>query len=733
MTRRRSLHLVLAAVVVALAGGAPGWRGSARAADANTPSPPVVVRLATLTPIAPQPGDTLTLTGDLHNTSTQTIGGLHLSFVYRPTRIGSRGEFDNYANALDGPMPPDAVSVSAAVVGIGLTSLDPGQSTNFHVSVPVDGLDLPHSSWQVYAIGLQLTGLTEAGEQTVGALRTFLPWAPLGVPGVGVKTQVAWLWPLADRPHRLVGTTWSDDTLASELTASGRLRSLLTIGSQAEQQGPHAARPHARVKNPKPAPPRPTIAPVPVTWAVDPMLVEDATQMAAGYRVGIGPGAKPGAGAGAARAWLADLRSAAGHGEVLALPYADPDVVAADRGGLGSEVQVALHSGQSLVADSLSVSPLDYVWPPSGVLDDKTLDLLFAAGVGTVVLNSSSLPILGGPPSETPSANTVVRGRDSNLDALLIDDGLSAVVNTGVTDPSLQPLAVQRFLAETLMIQAELPSDQRTIVVAPDRRWAPDPSYAKALLSDTGRVPWIQPVSLSDAANSPVYTKVTRGPLSYPAVARAQELSPTYLARVRATKSRADSFAAILLPFGAPTARAFDDAVLRALSSAWRDDRTEGTHALQSVRVALAATMGKVRIASAPNSFVTLTSHSGTVPVTVSNELDSPVHVVVGISSQHLKLSGRGRTAEVIPAHRAIPIDVRAAAQTAGVFPLDVTLYTPSGQTYQKVKLYVRSTAYGAVTIAITGGATGVLLLAVLVRLTRRALAARRATRAQLT
>jgi hypothetical protein len=734
LSSRRALRVALAGFALALAAGLPGVQvHQARAADPADQPPPIAVRLASLTPIAPQPGDTLTLAGDLHNTSAQSISGLHLSFVYRRTRIGSRDEFDHYANTLDGSMPPDALTTSAATVTLGLTTLDPGQSTTFHVAVPVDSLDLPRESWQVYAIGLHLTGLTQLGEQTVGALRTFLPWAPLGVPGVGVKTQVAWVWPLADRPHRLVATTWSDDALAAELALGGRLRSLVTIGSQAETQGPHAAKPHPRVKNPKPAAPRPTVAPVPVTWAVDPMLLEDATQMAGGYRVGTGGRAKQGTGTAAATSWLADLRDAANHGEVLSLPYADPDLVAADRAGLGSEVQLALHNGQSLVASTLSVSPLNYLWPPDGVLDDRSLDLVFAAGVSTVVLNAGSLPVIGGQPSETPSAHTVVRGRDSNLDALLVDDGLSAVVDTGLTDPSLQPLAVQRFLAETLMIQAELPSDQRTLVITPDRRWAPDPAYAKALLSNTGRVPWIQPVTLSDAASSPVYTKVTRGPLSYPSAARARELGSIYLARVRATKSRADSFAAILLPFGAPTARAFDDAVLRSLSSAWRDDRTEGTHELQSVREDLAATMGKVRIASAPNSFVTLTSHSGTVPVTVSNELDNPVHVVVGISSQHLKLSGRGRTAEVIPAHRAIPIDVRAAAQTAGVFPLDVTLYTPSGQTYQKVKLYVRSTAYGAVTIAITGGATGVLLLAVLVRLVRRASAARRASRAQVT
>jgi hypothetical protein len=721
------LRLLGAGLVLALA-MTPTAVGRAAGPSPSPPgdAPPVTVRLGALTPIAAQPGDTLVLTGVLQNTSAASVGNLELSLRFRRTRVGSRDEFDNYANTADGTLSSLPDVASAAAVTLSRSTLAAGQTGSFRVSVPVDTLALPRSSWQVYEIGLQLDGTTPDGGRTLGRLRTFLPWAPLGVPGVGVRTQVAWVWPLVDRPHRSVGSTWLDDGLAAEMAAGGRLTSLLAAGDAAEQQRPHpASLPHRRVAHPRPAPPRPTIVAVPVTWAVDPMLVEDATAMANGYRVGTGTQTRPGAGAAAAKAWLDHLRQAAGRGEVLALPYADPDLVAANRAGLGGESQVALNAGQTLLASALSVAPLSYVWPPAGLLDQHTLDLLFAAGVSTVVLDGSALPVTGGEPNETPSAHAVVRGRDGNLDALLVDSGLRAVVASGLDDPALQPLAVQRFLAETLMIQAEQPFDQRAVVLAPDRRWAPAAAYARALIMDSGRVPWIQPVSLSDVAAGPVYTKVVRQALSYPPSARPAELSQRYLARVRATKARADLFAAIL-PTGAPAARSYDDAVLRGLSSAWRDDPTAGAHTLEAVRASLATTMRRVRIASPPNSFVTLTSHSGTVPVTVSNELDTPVHVVVGISSQHLKLSGSGRTEEPIPAHRQSTIDVRAAAQTSGVFPLEVTLYTPSGQSYQTVKLYVRSTAYGAVALIITGGATAVLMLAVVVRLFRRGVTARR-------
>ena len=745
MTSRRTPRIAAAALSVALVAPlpaaavtpspTPSAAGSSRTGSGSNsagPAPaalPITVVMGSLAPLAPQPGDVLRLTGTLRNVSPGPVTDLGVQLRYSQTKIGSRSAFDDYAigtRASDGtfsPIPLPPIVFSSAVTTLSQHTLPPGGSEPFGISVKLDNLSL--QPWQVYELGVQVNGSWTPGFGPVGGLRTFLPWAPVGVPGTGLPTQVAWVWPLVDRPHRSVANTWLDDGLAKQIAAGGRLSVLLAAGQAAQDQRQPAPPPRRRKKAPKPKP-APVTVPVPVTWAVDPMLVEDLSAMAAGYKVGTGRNAARGSGTDQAKAWLQALQLATGRSETLAMPYADPDIVAASRAGLGSQVQVAINSGSTLLSRLLPTSTLSYVWPPGGVVDQRGLDTLFAAGVTTVMLDGAALPPVASP-SFTPGARTTVRARDGNLEALLTDNGLTTVVGIGARDPDKQALALQRFLAETLMIQAEQPNLQRTIVVAPDQHWAPDPTYAAALLADTGKVPWITPVPLSTAATSSTQSDVPRLPLNYPATLRRGELKPSYLSGVRALKARADTFAAILPTPGDPHARAFDDAVLRTLSSGWRGQRDLATRFRDDVDNQLGATMRRVRIASLPGSFVTLTSHSGTVPVTVANDLDTPVSVIVAISSQHLRVSGGGRQAQTIQPHRQIAVDVRAEARTSGVFPLDVRLLTPHGETYDSEQLFVRSTAYGSVAILITAGATGVLLFAAVVRLTRRALRARRA------
>ena len=199
---------------------------------ATAPALPVAVTLDALRPLAPQPDDTLRLAGSVRNQSPTAVTGMTVQLGVSRAKVGSRGQFDDYAGTPDGPAPADALYPSSAAADLTRSELAPGQTARFHLSVPMSSLGLPEI-WQVYELAVVVNGLVPTGQQQVGRLRTFLPYAPVGVPGVGQPTQLAWLWPLVDRPHRTGDTTWTDDGLAPELRADGRLGALVAAGTAA--------------------------------------------------------------------------------------------------------------------------------------------------------------------------------------------------------------------------------------------------------------------------------------------------------------------------------------------------------------------------------------------------------------------------------------------------------------------------------------------------------------------
>jgi hypothetical protein len=726
--RRRVAAAGLLAALVATTGSAFGPEAGADPSPGGSVALPLSVDLGRVRPYAPQPGGTLRLTGALRNTTPTAIDGVSVQLLLSRSKIGSRGEFDDYAGTPDGEPPADAVAVSTAQVRLPRTQIAGGGSERFAVTVPVDDLQ-PLEAWQVYELAVAVTGLPADSVTgfpvTVGRLRTFLPYAPVDATGVGVPTRVAWLWPLVDRPHRLDDTTWVDDGLAPQLETDGRLGALVAAArAAADQQRPpprqHSRRWERRHRDDPPKPPKPPLQPVPVTWVVDPMLLDDATAMTGGYRVGRDGDATDGTGADTAFAWLAQLRAAAGGGVVLPLPYGDPDVTAAVRSLLSGELQVAAASDGSLVDDLGPATRLSYAWPAGGFIDQRALTALVASGTSTVVLDSTALPYADGTPNETPSARTTL---SANLDALLVDDGLDAIVDSGATYPTAGPLAVQRLLSELLMIQAEQPFDERWFVLAPDRRWSPAPEFAATILSATGQVPWIAPVTLDEVAASPPYEKVQRKALDFPQSARQALLPRSYLDAVRDLKEQVDAFRSILPP-GAAQARSLDIALLRLLSSAWQTNPTGADQRLAALDKTVSDAMAKVHIATEDNSLVTLTSDTGNVPVTVTNDLDTAVTVVVTVDDSLQFDVEHSRVSRTIPPHRSVPVDIRATAKVSGQFPLFVSLYTPAdrGRQYgDTVRINVRATAYGRAALAITAGATAALLVAVVVRLVRRA------------
>src|SRR5262249_34220594 len=110
-------------------------------------------------------------------------------------------------------------------------------------------------------------------------------------------------------------------------------------------------------------------------FAVDPDLLETVQQMAAGYRFRDGDGRLvTGTRTETARTRLAALQGRVPGRCVIAVPYADADLVALSRAGAVDLEKLALTSGTA-VAELLKPAPPapSILWPAAGTLDQRTL------------------------------------------------------------------------------------------------------------------------------------------------------------------------------------------------------------------------------------------------------------------------------------------------------------------------------------------------------------------------
>ena len=109
-------------------------------------------------------------------------------------------------------------------------------------------LGLRHRRWQVRELGVAVTRTDHARRRPQSG--TCAP-SCRGHPATTIgprRCGVAWLWPLIDRPHRDSSAVWLDDDLAPELSAGGRLAGLLNAARRRTRHrrrlpaGHHASR-----------------------------------------------------------------------------------------------------------------------------------------------------------------------------------------------------------------------------------------------------------------------------------------------------------------------------------------------------------------------------------------------------------------------------------------------------------------------------------------------------------
>jgi hypothetical protein len=701
---RVSVRRAAAAVAAAgflLAGLPVAAPAAARAAGAPGDPLPVSVTLESLEPRDVRADSELRVTAVLRNLSSNATGPVTVR-LRRGAVLDTRGELQA---ADDEPPPTEVASGEPQLLEDGLS---PGRSAR--VTYRTTAAELGLGTLGVYPAALTVQS-TEDDEE-LGRVQTLLPFFPPGVETAG--TRVAMLWPLLDRPHRLTGApaprrpgtagderppeVFTDDGLARSV-AGGRLDQLLA----AVERLPEQVRP---------------------TLVIDPETVEALDRMTTGYRVVTGARSEPGRGGAAAAAWLLRLRRAAARHLLVAVPYGDPDVVALERGGLGSLARLQQPDIEA-AARVLGIRPTTEVaWPPDGALTETALDEAVAQNAGAVVLDPSSLP--GGPSAEsgrTPNGASPLPALGGQAVALVSDPVVQQLLDdSGLKGggPAGGPrLAEQRLLAELAMITAEAPSDGRMLVLAPPRRWNPPVAYARALAADLGRIPWLTSVDALQAAASTV--PVDRGSLVYPAAARKQELPAAQVRQMATIQKQVVDFRTALEDDDASAELSpYADALRRAGSSAWRTDQPAGAAFTARLSRQISGLRAQVTMSSPATGDYTLASTDSPLLLTLENGLDVPVAVRVRLTTPPgFAVSDVGVVR--IPAGDKRTVRVPATVQRTGTFKVSGQLTTPAhGPLGREITLSVRSTAYGGLALGITGLAFAVLVGAVLFRLVRR-------------
>ncbi|MGM9336606.1 DUF6049 family protein [Streptomyces murinus] len=684
----------------ALLAGAPLLAGllqlPAAAPAAAASGDPVSVALDSMSPNAPTDGDTLTVSGTVTNNGKQAVTGAHVGLRVGPI-LNTRSGINDVAQH-----PDELQGVSGSEVGDKyaqkFAKLAPGVAEHFSISVPVDKLDLGANG--VYEFGVALSGQTSAQpwQQVLGVQRTFLPWQPSDA---DTRTRTTVLWPLLSTVHMTAKTgagelqtpVFLNDDLAKELAPGGRLDQMVSLGKDLD-----------------------------VTWVIDPDLLASVDAMASGnYRLqGAGDTtvAGPKEHQALAKQWLASLQKAVVGKEVVALPFADPDLASlAHRGtsvtGSLSHLKDATDVAATTVKTVLHVTPsTDYAWPVNGAVDPSIMRVATSAGADRVIARSDSLQETAGL-SYTPSAARPVGGGTT---AVVADAKLSTAFEGDLTKAADSTLAVQEFLAQSLEINAQT-DQQRSIVVAPQR--LPTAAQAQAMAAAVRALQggtWSQAQDLTAAAKAkPDPSATTRIPSTsaYPTYLRRQELPTSAFEQIARTQDKLDDFQ-VILSDQSRVVTPFGRAINRGMSTSWRGQSDDGDGFRNGVEGWLDDLAGQVRLID--KSETKLSGRSATIPVTVQNNLVQPVgHLVLRLTSTQptrLKIGGKAyyeQPVDIAGGH-AQSVKFTTSANANGRATVIAQLYTEDGQEYgDAVTFDVKVTEVTPTVMLVIGG--GVLLL----------------------
>jgi hypothetical protein len=684
----------VAALMMALT--LPALPAPAAAAEDDAPSP-LTVTLEQLTPSTIPAKGRVVLAGTIRNDSSELWSAVNVHPFISETPMTTRDELA--AAAASDPAPEVGTRLFKDGQFAPIGDLLPGQSAPFRISLPAR--DLPISGAPgVYWIGVHALGQDTAGRDGVadGRARTFIPLVDPKARG-----SVALVVPVRERVRRdRIGKLLDTSDWSAALADDGRLERIAglldsaggvpatmlvdpaVIDAVASIAGDNPelslGPPGSTTKSPSPSPsPSPSQASgdaSPASRTVDRL---DATDRANATR------------------WLAQLKTASTLQTVLGLGYADPDTAALAR---QRPSLIGLAAKESATAfEQLGIEAVPTVAPASGWLDDEALP---SVPPGTMVLVS-----------DHAAPRTRSHWRTPEDQDLVFSDDQAADGGPGPT-PALDALAVRQRIVSDAALRA-LDGTRAPMVVELPPGWDPGPSWQSADFFSGLTLPWLDLVRIDRA--SPENTPTFDAALGYPAAERRAEVGP---ANVSATRSLVSTGTVLgqLLRSTNDVRRTLIGIALEAVSSHARRDPARARAEVLATDTAMRARLGKVSVIG--TDFVTLSGGSGTLTVTLVNDLDQPV--TVGIEPRSSSPDVRIHTPkplEMAPGQRTV-LRLKATASSIGVHEVTLTPVTTEGtELGTSLTFSLRTSQVGRLIWGVLMGGAALLVVMILRRIRR--------------
>jgi hypothetical protein len=684
--------------------------GHAAAEERGTGSRTATVSITDVGPAVPAEGDELTLRGTITNEGDSPIIDSSVA-ARRGVLLPSRSAIDEAASRTGFSETLDGGIVRGYGQDIG--TIAPGMSRTFSLQVPVSEFLLEEPG--VYQIGVTLIGQTEEArwDDNLGIDRTLLPWQPESADD-GPQTQLTVLWPLISTTHLTAQTgsneeqtpVFRDDSLLEDISPGGTLHRMVSLG-----------------------------AGLPVTWVIDPDLLASVDAMTEEYQVYTEDGELvPGDGQTQARAWLGALQDAVRDSEVIALPFGDPDLASLAHQGqevLGAlwQLKQATETAAVTMDTVLKVEPsTDFAWPVEGAIDPSIVSMATSAGAQNLIARSDSLTP-GDDLSYTPTAARPIGGGTT---AIVADERLSTLFEGDMRRGGSAALAQQQLLAQTLSITLQEPSNERSVVLAPQRTFttAQAQAMAQALTTLEQDADWVEFATLADAADAqpdPAANRQVPSAEQYPQRLREQELPTSAFQAMRETQRTLDDFAQILTETDRVTVP-YGNAIRREMSASWRGRDAEAEAYRSDLQSDLVDLTEQVHLI--PKSDITLSGRSATIPITVQNNL---VQDVEGLrleltSSRQLGLEVSEPQVITLSGGHSQSFKFSTTANASGESRLTAQLYTEDGKRYGEPMTFEADvTSITPVVMMVIAGGLLLVVLAGIRMYTQRKRAARQA------